>query len=291
MSAGSPRCRICAAARGSLDHDGTISEAASVALSAKPGTDGQRTAQIMCLARAVTAHLKSGHRDRAHELLERLEELVPKVKSNPAGARAWRHHARSAVAYFAGKPAEFRRELELAVEQFDLAGDARTSTNDRVNLGFVLITLGQLDRAEKLLLQVLSAATRLGLETVKTYSRHNLGLVRLWLGDAKGSVEYQQVAVEQAKEQGEAIPGRLGAGLSLVGTRGARPARLGARGSRASQGTAHCGAGPVALGRRCHCAGPCSRKGESLRPVPRVKVLPSSWKNTAARKTLKPSCT
>ncbi len=207
---------LCSSA-GSLDHDGTISEAASVALSAKPGTDGQRTAQVMCLARAVTAHLKSGHRDRAHELLERLEELVPRVKTNAAGARAWRHHARSAVAYFAGKPAQFRRELELAVEQFDLAGDARTSTNDRVNLGFVLITLGQLDRAEELLLQVLSAATRLGLETVKTYSRHNLGLVRLWLGDAKGSVDYQRVAVNQAVEQGEAIlEGSARAYLSLA---------------------------------------------------------------------------
>ncbi len=207
---------LCSSA-GSLDHESTISEAAELALAIAPDTDAQRTAQIMCLARAVTAHLKIGRRDRALELLQSMEDLVPKVAANSAAARAWRHHARSAVAYFSGDPATFRSELELAVEQFDLAGDARTSTNDRVNLGFVLITLGELERAEQLLLQVLAAATRLGLETVKTYSRHNLGLVRLWLGDPAGSVDYQRIAVSQAVEQGEAIlEGSARAYLSLA---------------------------------------------------------------------------
>ncbi|MEZ4220174.1 MAG: protein kinase [Polyangiaceae bacterium] len=194
---------LCSSA-GSLDHEGTISEAAALALSIEPRDDDQRVAQVMCLAHAVTAHLKAGQKDKALDLLTSLDAATRAVADEPA-TRAWQHHAHAAVAYFNGDPLVFRSELERAIAEFDACGDARTATNDRVNLGFVLVTLGELEQAEALLQEVLSLARRLGLRTVETYSRHNLGLVRLWLGDAEGSLGHQSAAIEQAVEHGEAI--------------------------------------------------------------------------------------
>ncbi len=202
---------------GALDHGDVLTRVGDMARAAKAQSDDARAAQVMCLARAATGHLRNGRREPALAAIERMTEVGAEATTLTSMIQAWIHHGRSAVAYFTGESALFRSSLELAIEAFDASGDVRAATNDRVNLGFALAALGEYESAEELIENASAQADRLGLAKVQGYARHNLGWIRMQLGRPSEAIELQRQVIDLAHGQGEGLlEGSARAYLSLA---------------------------------------------------------------------------
>jgi tetratricopeptide (TPR) repeat protein len=170
-----------------------------LALSAEPDSDAARAAQIACIARAASGRLKAGDVKTADELIARMVELEPSVGALTDVARAWIHHARSARGYYVGDVPAFQREIEAASRAFDAAGDVRNATTDRVNLGYLQLSLGEYERAESELRTGYDRAERLGLASSAAYALHNLGLAVGYAGRLDEGIALEQRAIELAR--------------------------------------------------------------------------------------------
>lgn len=202
----------------SLEHGDALANAAELAADATALDEDARAAQIMCLSRAASGYLKAGRRADAARLVEKMDALCPAVRS--LSATAWTHHARSAVAYFAGEQSAFRKELSSALSAFDATGETRAATNTRVNLGFMEMTLGNYETAESLLRQALATTERLGLASVRAYALHNLGHIRAECGAPAEAIALQRQAIAIAERHGEGIlEGSARAYLALAACR------------------------------------------------------------------------
>ncbi len=226
---------LCSCAS-SQEHAEELTRAAELATSKAPTDDEARAAQIMCLSRAISGYLKAGHRDVAEKLVQHMDDLRSKITRLPDVANAWTHHARAALAYFSGEQIAFKGELASALVAFDATGEARAAANTRVNLGFVEMTLGNYERAEELLRQVLATTERLGLASVRAYALHNLGHIRAEQGDPEAAMALQREAITVAASHGEGIlEGSARAYLALAACRAGRLDVAEAEARRASQ--------------------------------------------------------
>jgi tetratricopeptide (TPR) repeat protein len=194
-------------------------EALGLAIGATPDGEAARAAQIACLSRAASGRLKAGDFETADALIARMQELVPSAGALETTAAAWLHHARAARGYYAGDVPVFQREIAAASRSFDAAGDVRNATTDRINLGYLHLSLGQYERAETELRRGFELAQRLGLASSAAYALHNLGLAVGHSGRLDEGIELERRAVELARPLGE--PKLLGAShtyLSLLAT-------------------------------------------------------------------------
>ena len=101
-----------------------------------------------------------------------------------------------------------REELENAVDfgnassaKFTSAGDVRNAVNTRVNTAYLLMMLGQWQRARAELEQGLVAAERAGLLSTVATVKHNLGLTLLRCGDAAAGEVVERDAIRAFEAQ------------------------------------------------------------------------------------------
>jgi eukaryotic-like serine/threonine-protein kinase len=202
---------------GSIDHSDALDRAHELASGAVASSDDARAAQVMCLARSASAQLRQGRRDAALATIEQMDVIRREATTLTAMMEAWTQHGRASLAYFSGDSAGFRSSLEAAIAGYELAGDTRAATNDRVNLGFALASLGDYERAERLIETAALDAERLGLAKVSGFAWHNLGWIRMQRGDARAAIALQRLAIETAATQGETLlEGSARAYLSLA---------------------------------------------------------------------------
>ncbi len=156
----------------------------------------------IALTRAAVVLLQAGNYPAADDLLAFLERAGP-VLENDALASGHVLRVRAYRALVAGDPAESLALFERAIGDLDRAGDVRAVCRHRVSMGSVCATLGDLARAEELLLEGLRDAEKMGLVAVIAGAWHNLGFVIAGLGRHDEGLVLERRAVEAFDAQGD----------------------------------------------------------------------------------------
>jgi eukaryotic-like serine/threonine-protein kinase len=195
---------LCSAA-GTLGKNDELIDWAKTALAAVPTSEEARAAQVVCVVRASHGHFKLGLTADAEALVEHAAKITSGLsKLRPLG-EAWVHHGKSALCYYRGDVAEFLREIELSIAGFDAVGDGRTGCNSRANLGYATLSIGDFERASKILSEALELTERLGMAGIGHYVLHNLGLVKSYLGETEQAIELERRAIEEAETRNETL--------------------------------------------------------------------------------------
>ncbi|NUO51483.1 MAG: serine/threonine protein kinase [Polyangiaceae bacterium] len=151
---------------------------------------------VACAARLVTALCAAGRQETSRLLCARLDDVADAASAGDPYVASRVALARSVVALFDGDLEAHATELEHSAELVERAGDVRALLHDRTNLGFALIELGQLVRAEPLLESVLRDTSASGMPFIHRLATKNLAMVRLQQGRL---AEAEQLAVDVAQ--------------------------------------------------------------------------------------------
>jgi len=165
----------------------------------EPGAEG---AHLVCLCSAARVLFHAGDYPAAERVLGRVEALAKghAAEVDP-GALAEAFRARGARARHHGDLAEDVRGYAEATTAFERAGDARNACNARTSLGFAYVEIGDLERAQRELESALGAAEKMGLHTVATRARQNLGLVLALSNRHDEALELLQRVVDESQAQ------------------------------------------------------------------------------------------
>jgi tetratricopeptide (TPR) repeat protein len=206
---GSPRWFVAigalCSATGTLGKDRELMAWAARAAEVVPESDEARAAKVVCLVRASHGHLKHGLNAAADALIAKADEAAAGLGKLAALGSAWVHHGRSARAYYAGDMAAFVREVEASIAGFDEVGDWRTAGNARANLGYAALSMGDIERAERLLREALSTCERLGMAGIAHYVMHNLGLALALRGAFAEGIRLERQAIREAETRDEKL--------------------------------------------------------------------------------------
>jgi tetratricopeptide (TPR) repeat protein len=160
-------------------------------------------AWAIAAARAAAQLYFAGRYPAGGTLLARVEELAAAVIENDPAVAAAVHRARAMSALVAGDPAAGLRHWPAAIDAYERAGDRRAALQARGNLANRYKELGGYDQAAALLDEVLATADRLGLITVATLAKHNLGMVLACRGQARRGRIWEEEAIRELMAQGD----------------------------------------------------------------------------------------
>ncbi|WP_437968869.1 protein kinase [Sorangium sp. So ce260] len=161
-----------------------------------------RSARVIALCSAARQLFPAGRYAEADALIARVRALAGDLASLAPRAAAEVHRLRGARARHLGDPAGDVAGYAAAVDAFERAGDVRDACNARVSLGFALLELGDFERAGEELTAALAAAERMGLRTVATRARQNLGRVLAASGRLDDALALSRQVVLEARAQG-----------------------------------------------------------------------------------------
>jgi tetratricopeptide (TPR) repeat protein len=159
-------------------------------------------ARVIALTRAAVYLRLGGETARAEALLDQAASFARLVPGEPAAA-AQVESARASRALAAGDLGDYLRRLEASQAQLTQAGDARGACTRGLNVGYAHLQLGAAAEAVRVLRSVLADAERLGLQNVRTYAKHNLGLSLGRLGDLDEAQAVEEEAVAAFRAQGD----------------------------------------------------------------------------------------
>jgi serine/threonine protein kinase len=159
-------------------------------------------ARVIALTRAAVYLRLGGETARAEPLLDQAAAFAREVPGEPAAA-AQVESARASRALAAGDLGDYLRRLETSQAQLAQAGDARGACTRGLNVGYAHLQLGASAEAVRVLRSVLTEAERFGLQNVRTYAKHNLGLALGRLGDLDEAQAVEEEAVAAFRAQGD----------------------------------------------------------------------------------------
>lgn len=163
--------------------------------------DGAAGAQIAALVPAAVHLLYIGDSSAAEALARHIEDLATAAVTLDPRARARLHQLRAMLATNRDAHEEGITEQLAALEQFDHASDKRAAALVRSNLAFLLLQLGDLERAAAILREALAVATRLGLGTIRPLVLQNLGIALAWSGRHEEALQAQSEAAAAFRAQ------------------------------------------------------------------------------------------
>ncbi|MFO0615488.1 MAG: protein kinase [Polyangiaceae bacterium] len=161
-------------ANGRLGNTAAIAPIATLASEATAAAEAT-SAQVAALVPAAVHFLYAGDTASAESLAARVEALLAGAPEIEPRDRARVHQLRAVLASHHDALEEGIAEQLAALEQFDLGNDRRAATLVRSNLAFVLLELGDIDRAIAILEQALADATHMNLGTIRPLVLQNLG--------------------------------------------------------------------------------------------------------------------
>lgn len=153
---------------------------------------------LISAARLVTALSVAGRAAGARALCDRLHLLAEGLPTHDALVEARVFLARSVCALFEGDLEAHVALLERSVALTSQAGDMRSNLHDRANLGFALVALGEIVRAEPLIEATLREAEACGLRFIATLSKKNLATLRLEQGRHEEAARLASEAAHEA---------------------------------------------------------------------------------------------
>ena len=179
------------------------------ALCAKVTDPAAAQSQIAAWARVVVPLLHAGRPELAEKLFACIDQAEGvDGDGNPSVAplvSARLHQARALKALFAGDQAGFLAHTEEAIVAFEGAGDLRSACLHTMNAGYAKMTLGAHAAAEVTLRGALATADRLGLPSVATVVRQNLGITLAHRGALHEARAVETLAIEGATQQGDTL--------------------------------------------------------------------------------------
>jgi eukaryotic-like serine/threonine-protein kinase len=131
---------------------------------------------LVALARTAILLLHQGLEERVARLLARIEAIRGAADPLEPTARGWLERLRAVMALHAGDPAEYLALTTAAAASFEAAGDQRTASVQRGNVGYAYLELGAFAEAERELRAARAASEALGAHHNVMLIQHNLGL-------------------------------------------------------------------------------------------------------------------
>ncbi|MEO8704370.1 MAG: protein kinase [Kofleriaceae bacterium] len=190
-----------AEASGKLDD---VQRLAAIAtqLAATPETHASTlAARITATAHAAFQLFSHGHYELAQVLLDRVD-LAGQSLVDP-GVLARVYQARSARAMFAGDAGAYLESEQAAAVEFERAGDLRYAMMQRGHVAYACLEIGAYAEAERLLREVIVAATPLGLWNVVATAKHNLGRALQRRGSLDEALAVETEAFEMFHDHGD----------------------------------------------------------------------------------------
>ncbi len=155
------------------------------------------------LARAAMQLCVAGRTDQADSILSTIDGIMAKIETTEPLAIGTIFEARAMRAIAAGNPERYLRLVESAAKSFERAGDLRMLCNQRTNVGYANRELGAYAEAEIALREALAAAERMGLASLATIAKHNLGPVLAREGSLAEARALEEDAVASCVRQGD----------------------------------------------------------------------------------------
>jgi tetratricopeptide (TPR) repeat protein len=159
--------------------------------------------QIAACATAAFPLLSAGLPDHAKRLMARLDEPDVEAHTSDPNILGRIQVARATRALSDGDQGACLELSEASIVSFEAAGDLRRACTQRMATGYVKMTIGAYEAAEAELRSALTAAERMGLATVATMTRHNLGLTLALRGALHEARAVESSAIDLALEHGD----------------------------------------------------------------------------------------
>ncbi|MDB4934680.1 MAG: Adenylate cyclase [Labilithrix sp.] len=167
---------------------------------------GQLTApHLVALTRAACVLMEAGNYPSSDDLLRTIDAAYEQSRKQDEDPLAVAHvyRTRAYRAHVGGDAASALSLYNVAIANFEQAGDTRAACRYLVSAAAACIELGAYQDAERALGDALSSAERMGLSGVTASSWHHMGMLRARLGDTKSAVEREDAAIEAFVAQGD----------------------------------------------------------------------------------------
>jgi tetratricopeptide (TPR) repeat protein len=161
--------------------------------------------QIAACATVAVPLVVAGKSESAARLLDHVARADERAYAGDLDVVARVRRAQAMRAFFDGDVVGGLELTERTIAAFEAAGDQRRACLQRMNAGYAQMMLGVYAQAETTLRAALSAAQRLGIATVASPIRQNLGLVLALRGSLHEARATEVSALDMALEQGDAL--------------------------------------------------------------------------------------
>ncbi len=179
----------------------TVTRWAERALETTGESEEAERLRLVALCRAAHQHLGGGDLEGADRLIDAVVGIAAQLGAGDPWTRAWVETTRAARSLHAGAIGDYLEGTAAAIAAYDEAGDLRHACNQRVRLGYGLLEVGALERAETELREALGAAQTLGVPLVAGYALQNLG----WVRALRGAAEEGRSLEERARALGREL--------------------------------------------------------------------------------------
>lgn len=157
---------------------------------------------VIAISRFAVILTRAGILGQARHLVRDVRDRMDRHAANEPAVYAWLDVAFAERAAFCGDPARELQRRISACERFTSAGDVRNSCRERTHLGAVLLRLGAIEDAERVLGEQLAIAEPMKLHVAAT-ARAYLGFAAYRRGDGVLARHHYEVALERATETGD----------------------------------------------------------------------------------------
>lgn len=157
---------------------------------------------VIAISRFAIVLTRAGILGQARHLVRDVRDRMDRHAANEPAVYAWLDAAFAERSSFCGDPARELQRRISACERFTSAGDVRNSCRERTHLGAVLLRLGALEEAERVLGEQLGIAEPMKLH-VAGLARAYLGFAAYRRGDSVLARDHYDRALARASESGD----------------------------------------------------------------------------------------
>ncbi len=160
---------------------------------------------LVALARAACVLMQAGNYPSADDLLRTIDAAFEPLRSAGDDPRSTAsvYRTRAYRASVAGDAASALSLYNVAIVQFDKAGDTRSACRHVVSAAAACIELGAYGDAERALNDALVSADRMGLSGVRAIAVHHMGMLMSRLGESAAALALADEAIKAFNSQGD----------------------------------------------------------------------------------------
>lgn len=196
----------CAAATTGVTGAGRVGDRALVLVMVErvlslPRSDERRTAHVVLLSQCAIQMVFAGQLGLVDDLLARLDHR--EGEGSDPRALAWTYRALAWRAIAAGDPGAYGRLMQRSADHFGQLGDVRNQCVQRVNVAYADLSVGDLERSVAAFVDVIATTTALGIDTVTSVARHNLGYALALVGRLDDAEREERAALDAFVSHGD----------------------------------------------------------------------------------------